>query len=475
MSVNLVNQEIPKHEVYFKEKAFLWVHDHPTTVKVIQVAALVLGVGILASLPFTAPILGAGLIAALAITGVVLGGSSLLTLLFLDTLRPSRHDMANHLFKPGKCEGGELYYDGDVPILSLQSDDPFVAGKAHGYLCGDAITEVNKKFLDTHVQSDLTASLNAVRETIPKEYLREMEGFVAGYNEWIKKDCSSKFVKPMTVDDVILLHLIPDSLHFDPYLHHFHGQDPMVACTAIVEKDSARGMVFARNMDWASRGVAGSYSLVIHRKHKDGRNSTAEVGVAGFIGTLTGMNDKGLSLSMNVCQGPTSSIRGMPACFFNRACLERLSSVDDVDKFVFQDKNSPLGPYHMTLADKNRAESIHFYQGYEGFAVSHVKRELTGPDPLTVLNYRYNPEPIGNYLNQNIERAEILKKFYAQRQGRGLEEALALPSVNNSGTTHRVVMEPQKNTMHVAFDNFYAGAVPLRRVDLAKLFARDVS
>jgi len=477
MSVNSVNQEIPKHPDYLAEKAFLWGRENPTKatmLKVAQVAALVIGVGVLASLPFTAPILGAGLIAGLAITGVVLTVSSLITFLFFHSgsHRPMHHDMANHMFKPGKCEGGELYYDGDVPILSLESDDPFVAGKAHGYLCGDAITEVNKMFLDRHIHPDLTASLKAVGDTIPQEYLREMEGFVEGYNEWVKKQPFSKSIRLLTLDHMILLHLMPDSLHFDPYIRHYDDQERAVACTALVEKDSARGVVIARNMDWASRGVAGSYSLVIHRKHKDGRNSTAEVGVAGFIGTITGMNDKGLSLSMNVCSGQTSSIRGMPACFFNRVCLERLSSVGDVDRFVFQQKNSPLGSYNMTVADKHRAESIHFYQSIQGSEESHTKRELTGSDPLTVLNYRYNPEPSGPNVHSSNERTEILRKFYAARQNRGLEEALALKYVNNHETSHRVVMEPQTNTMRVAFDNYYAGLAPLRKVDLSKLFAR---
>lgn len=205
---------------------------------------------------------------------------------------------------------------------------------------------------------------------------------------------------------------------------------------------------------------------MINRKHTDGRHNTVEVGMPGFVGTLTGMNEKGLSLSMNVCRGDTSQIRGMPASLYNRSCLERCASVAEVDDLVA--RQSPLGPYHMTVADPNRAKSIHFYQGPDH---EHIKRPLQDTRPLSTLNFRYNP-CCSSDVHHSTERQRELDQFFANREGRPLEEALSLPFVNNWLTTHRVVMEPRNCTMRVAFDNAFAGNAPLHTIPLEKLFQR---
>lgn len=62
------------HHQYFNclQGIKIWAYKHPTTVKTIKIAGVILGVGLLASLPFTAPALGLGLTAGLAITGGLL-------------------------------------------------------------------------------------------------------------------------------------------------------------------------------------------------------------------------------------------------------------------------------------------------------------------------------------------------------------------------------------------------------------------
>jgi len=45
--------------------------------------------------------------------------------------------MKQHAFKSGKCEGGEVHYVGDIPVLTLDTESPYQAGKAQGLLLGD--------------------------------------------------------------------------------------------------------------------------------------------------------------------------------------------------------------------------------------------------------------------------------------------------------------------------------------------------
>lgn len=464
-----------------------WIHSHPTTTKASQIASFFLGTGLIASLPFTAPSLALGSIAALALTGAALTAAGIVVSLARQIV-PLHHDMHHHVFQAAECEGGKLYYEGDVPILSLDSDHPYFAGKAQGYLCGDAINRIVKRLdfayhnLGKNPRAEsLPKTLDAICQVIPHSYQLEMKGLLAGYRQWAKEH-PLQFPKTMTEDDVLLLQLLPDSMHYNPAEFEMkmkilcsqqQCQTAAVACTAIIDRDPEKGFVFARNMDWPSFGVMGTYSLVIHRNYQNGLHRTVEVGIPGLVGTLTGMNERGLSLAMNVCAGSTSEIRGMPAAFYNRACLESCANIDELETYMR--KYAPLGPYHLTAADPTRAQSIHFYQaaGAHREQNPHAKRFWKPEQPIVTLNKRYGPEPYGCGVFQDSERQEQLEQFFRERSNRPLEQALSLPHVNNWITTHRVTMEPQTLGFKVAFDNAFAGRAPLCAVPTAELFGRQ--
>ena len=135
----------------------------------------------------------------------ILSVASTALALGLDQMAPAHHDMRSHTFNPGQCVGGRLSYQGDVPVLTLDADDPFVAGRAQGYLCGNALHELAERFdaaihtLDQQPRaSQLPRTIAAFRRVISSEYLREMEGLVEGYKDWAKQQS----VKPvdLTVD-----------------------------------------------------------------------------------------------------------------------------------------------------------------------------------------------------------------------------------------------------------------------------------
>lgn len=465
------------------ERAAFWFHEHPTASKAMQVATIVLGIGLIAALPFSAPFLTTGSIAALVLTGAALLTAGLITTLARQII-PLHHEMNQHVFQPAQCEGGKLYYEGDVPILSLDADHPYLAGKAQGYLCGDAINRIVKRLdfalhrLEIYPRAEsLPKTLDAIRQVIPHSYREEMSGLLDGYRQWAKEH-PLQFPKAVTEDEVLLLQLLPDSLHFNSAeferkTNESQGNElneaAAIACTAIIDRHDARGFQFARNMDWPSLGILGTYSLVIHRGYQNGLHKTVEVGIPGLIGTLTGMNDRGLALAMNVCLGTTTEIRGMPAAFYNRACLESCADIKELETYMR--RYAPLGPYHLTVADRISAQSFHFYQAAIAKNQNpHAKRIWKPNHPLITLNKCYDPKPFGFGIFDDADRQEELDRFVQDRKNRPLEQALALPHVNNWLTTHRVVMEPQTLRFKVAFDNAFAGKAPLCAVPTEKLF-----
>ena len=46
---------------------------------------------------------------------------------YLDMIAPSKHKMTNHVFKEKTFGSSKLYYKNNVPILSINTDDPYTA------------------------------------------------------------------------------------------------------------------------------------------------------------------------------------------------------------------------------------------------------------------------------------------------------------------------------------------------------------
>ncbi len=463
--------------------AQLWIHENPTTVKAMEAFGLFVSASMFVTLPYAFAALGLGAAIVWGVSGALALATSSVAYAALDIAAPPYHNMKHHAFTPGRCEGGRLYYQGDVPILSLDADHPFLARKAHGYLLGNAL---NRGFsrLDFAMHtlarapraSEVWGAIEFVKKSMPKEYLTEMEGLVEGYREWAKMHPASR-PKAITLDDLILLHLLPDSTHYKPptldpaQRPKVSSNNPSVACTVVIDRDEKGELLFARNMDWPSMGVGGTYSLIINRKRKNGL-STVEVGIPGMIGTLTGMNAKGLKLAMNVCTGRTFRPLGMPAALFNRKCLENCSTLSHVDAFV--KRNQPLGPYHLTVADKRSATAYHFYQSNSEHEL--VKRKWTKVDPLVVLNFRYpTPTSATHSMEYSTDREKTLRSWFQQAKQERCSKAdtvgrsLSLPYVNNWETTHAVVMKGDK--MDVAFNNAYAAKYPRHAVSTQELFS----
>ncbi len=444
----------------------LWMHDNPTTLKVMQVAGVVLGAVAFAALPLTA---------AITVATVTIG-AALGSWLCQKYLTSSHHPMTEHAYQEGSCEAGRLYYRGDLPILELNTQEPVKAGEAHGYLLGSAIHEL-KSHLDLVRHTvlrepracELRDILNEVREKIPQEYIDEMEGVANGYNRWAQE--AGKTAR-LTLDDVVLMHLIPDSKHFHPKQVKSHQNELLgaMACTSLLQRGTSdEGVIFGRNMDWIPFGDGGGKSLLIVWKPEN----VAALGVPGMIGVITGWNQKRLTLAMNVSPGETTEVRGLPAILYNRLVLSEASTVAEAKNLM--ERVRPLGPYHMTIADaEEEAAAISFYQDADG---KDFTRSLEDDQYLPVLNWCY-PACEGGYFNSS-GRDKLLNQYMKGAkervdhiEGRKLiNNALAIaPLVNSRITMHSLVMLPKADEVELNWDNGFAASNPRQHLALTEVF-----
>jgi hypothetical protein len=440
-----------------------WIHDHPRAVKVAQVAGLVLGAAAAVALAVFAPALPIGIVVGIGLVGGLSALGSIVSWLFLKHVTCAKGDMTLHAYQEKSCDGGRLYYRGDIPILEFTGNDPEQWGYAHGFLLGAEMCKL-KKNLDLAVHSvlglprseKLPHVLRSIRETIPAEYLQEMKGLAAGYKEWATQTGASLQI---TEDDILLMHLIPDSKHFHPKelekeWQFAEEEARSAACTSLLDRDDEGNVIFGRNMDWCPFGEAGSKSLVLVWKNK----GVAALGVPGMIGVVTGWNKDKVALAMNVCPGKTTEARGMPAILFNRQILESRTSVAAIREFVKE--NRPLGPYHLTVADSEKEGScISFYQEKEG---KDHQRDLADTY-IEVLNWEY-PKCEGGFFNSQCRHA-LLGPYFSKakkipnRHPKLMENALRLsPYVNSWITMHSLVFRPGADTVKMSWDNGYAAS-----------------
>lgn len=485
MLPNIDNYITNFNRIHNKFSFFKWIHDSPIAVKVSQIALLILGVAAMATFPLSLSALGIGAAIGIALIGLTLTIVSIASWIFTNYVTCKSSDITQHALKEGIYEGSRLYYQGHVPILELSGTTPFKSGEAHGYLLGPYIYKLKSNFnkiiygiLRQPKPSQLKKMLRKFYKILPEDYQQEMEGLVHGYNTWAKS--AGKIKSLMTKDDLMLIHLIPDSKHFhtkkmtDKSLKK-NVKFPDIpeifasACTSILLRDANGKILFGRNKDWSSFGNGGAESVVVVWKNK----GIAVLSVPGMIGAIQGWNRHKLALAMNVCPGKTNTVRGIPATFLNRMILEKAKNLAEAEQFT--QFHRPLGPYHLTLADKEgQAGCISFYQGEENRDHFRVNKQGQS-DPLLVVNWRY-PECKGGSFKSRA-RTQLLNKYFKNAppgipsaQYKLVENALKLRYVNSWITMHSLMIEPETDQISMSWGNGYAASQLPQRIKMSSVF-----
>ncbi len=444
-----------KFKNHFEGRVFRFIHHHPTFAKV-----TILALGIL-FFPVVSPTL---IIGSIGITIYALRkgysfkeslckpaglASSLYHLIF-----PAKHNMNTHVFTEGEWKGCTLKYDGNVPVLNItNAQTPDEAGYAQGYLLAEAMKKLLNRWngllwLAMPKQDKTEQLCTYLKNTVPQYIQEEIKGAVRGFNE---KMTLLGYKERITFEEVLLFHLVPDILHSEPdalakKIIPPHG------CSAILDTDEKNLPMLGRNMDWPSLGLAGKQSLML--KRRIGEKNILEIATPGLFGTVTGMSSS-MAIAMNVCEGETQNKQnGLPACILNRMILDACETIDEVDEFV--KKTRPIGPYHLSIADKEKAKSYHFYQGKD--AQDHM-RTISKHAPIITTNCRYNDEGAYRHYFSSKEREKNIRLHYSNFKDKKnkVEGALKVPLVNNHETVHHVLMYPCDRKMKVVFDNAYAG------------------
>lgn len=281
--------------------------------------------------------------------------------------------------------------------------------------------------------SSLLAAAHHYDPLIPLPLREEMHGIAEGAG--------------VPYDHILVMNTFADALL---------GENRFCSAVAVHGPD---GLLVGRNLDWVNHGVS-HRSGVVFVLAADGERKVMSVGWPGIAGVVTGMNDRGVTVSLNVSFGGKDG-DGMPTMLRIRDALSRAATADDVVAAAIRQPRTMAMNWMISSGDEDRAVVLEL-TGHE-----HAVRPMERGCAVTT-NYFESLQGGGG---AGADRTASLRSRFADRKdATAAEVERALLRVAFVGppegllTVHSVVFEPKARAAHVAFGRIPAPSGRFYRV-----------
>ncbi len=303
-------------------------------------------------------------------------------------------------------DGSKIFHDGkfvvkeNMPFLTVKGD-AYEMGLQYGVLMNDMLLEMDHtvdSLIDSYIGGFflkkwiagivLNSKIKKVEDTMPDEYMKELEGMAEGSDLKLK--------------DLQTIAYFPQ-LFFK------------ISCTAFIIKNE-NGIVHGRNLDWPGIVVLTHHPLVVNY-HKKDKIPITVMTFMGYPGVYTGMNHSGLSMSINMNGTPAENDKeiseyntGMPLAFKLRNILENADNISGVDNLF---KGYSSHAWFITAGSK-KDNSGAIYELTRGEVIKNeMKDEFLFVENLSLSDKgKYQYSPIWMFGTSNISRERKIKELY---------------------------------------------------------------
>lgn len=352
-------------------------------------------------------------------------------------------------------QGSVTYVEG-VPHITL-SGSPYEMGKQYGVLLKEELQgmygELEEYLAQGRQQQPwyirpfysllLNRELRRLGEDLPQEFQEELQGVSSG-----------------------------SGISYNRLLFGAFGTDLLdLSCTGALLRDDA-GLILARNLDF-SPPFLGRYPVVVTFKPQEGYASTM-VGVVGFLGVLTGINEKGLMASINkitFLEGKDTA--DPPIGYMLRSVFQEAQNLEEVDPF-FQNYTSRDG-WLILMGSQEENEGVLYELAGGEYTVTalegeylHVSNHFLKEEwnyQYTSLSYSQGSSNQGRQermasLLEDLPSYEphLLIPVLADTEFYGYSEEVAglNYTINNHATLQSVILHPP-HQLYFSSDTAYAG------------------
>lgn len=377
---------------------------------------------------------------------------------------------------------GTLEWAGPTPVLHL-SGSPYSLGYQHGSLMR---TQVRASVANIMAFADRELGILGLRRVMARRALdrawRRMEPFVPDrYLEEMQGLADGAGIPLKTLQRV---HALPDLTS--------------IGCASFAAAGPATAdgrLIHMRNLDWSIRSDVQKHAALFVVHPKKGR-AFVNIGWLGFIGVISGVSEKGISVAEIGAESAEASLDGIPMPFLQRRILEE---ADDLKQAVALIRTGPrtVG-YNYVLADAPRKEAVALETNRSRCAEFWMNREkrnawsVTVPDVILRADWAVNPDvrdrqwacrgdpsqpglesPVGSSAYDVRYRglAALLERFHGRLDA---ESAMAIAAAVSSGNNIQtfVVSYPELWVATARGRKAASGTV-FRSVDLRDLFRNE--
>ena len=359
-------------------------------------------------------------------------------------------------------DGSKIFHEGNlivkegIPFLTVKGD-AYEMGLQYGVLMNDMLLEMDytvDSLIDSYIGGFflkkwiagivLNSKIKKVEDTMPDEYMKELEGMAEGSDLKLK--------------DLQIIAYFPQ-LFFK------------ISCTAFVIKNE-NGIVHGRNLDWPGIAVLTHHPLIVNY-HKKDKIPITVLTFMGYSGVYTGMNHSGLSMSINMNGTPAENNKeiseyntGMPLAFKLRNILENTDNINGTDK-LFDGYSSHA--WFIVVGSKNDKTGV-IYELTRGEVIKNeMKDNFISVANLSLSDkgrYRYSPIwQFGTFnisrerkikeLNESIDNTDLVRKSYqilTNTENHHLShDPFFSYCINNSMTVKSCILDNMNNEIYFAY------------------------
>lgn len=365
--------------------------------------------------------------------------------------------------------------------ISLRGE-AFERGVAFGQLTKDLLYYQEKVFVDQ------------IRELIPSDsYLKFLRFFLILFNRNLAGYVPQEFREEIYGTSLSCTNEYNEiGTPYERQLN-YHGahdighamQDYMlVGCSSFAvwgDKSADSALLIGRNFDFYMGDDFARHKLVSFYRPATGYNF-ASVGWAGMSGVLSGMNQTGLTVTINAAKSTMPTSAAMPISLLAREILQYASTIDEayaiaVKRQTFVSESLLIGSAidgKAAIIEKSTDKTALFYSDTNRvICTNHYQSDVFKDDPRNCENiattdspYRY--ERMDELLTQNypvdaIKAADILRNYQGKENkniGLGNEKA-----VNQFIAHHSVIFAPEKRLMWVSTSPWQLGKYVAYQLD----------
>lgn len=342
------------------------------------------------------------------------------------------------------------------------------------------------------------AFVERINELVPsKNYLNFLKYFIAFFNRNIDDNIPLEYRKEIYG---VSLFASPEFNYIAPNYHrmiNYHGAHDightlqnmsLVGCTAFGVKNTRSedsSLLIGRNMDFYSGDKFAENKIIVFCKPKNGYKF-AYVSWAGLIGVISGMNDQGLTVTLNAAKSPIPTSAKTPVSILARIILQHASNINEAyalaqkyQTFVAESfmigsaKDNDIAIIEKTTDDidlyRVKSDEIILTNHYQGkkFKDTEINRESI-TDYSTMYRWHRTKQLLDKRQKHNVNSfASILRDTKGKDDkdiGLGNEKA-----VNQLIAHHSVIFKPKQRQIWISTSPYQLGAYLC--YDLNKVFS----